>query len=182
MMSALPSAMSGVCTRNRPPSTPARVARLARRSNARDEFRPAVGIAGVVERVDADDDVVGAEHLGPAERQRQENRVPRRHVGRRNLRGVEVAIVRHGRARGQRRAADRPQIRPRARGGARRRARARRHAPTRPRARGAARSERSARTARNRSAFAIAAAVYESRPPLRRTTARIAIRMHWVIG
>ena len=48
---------------------------------------PAVGIARIVERVDADDDVVGAEHLGPAERERQEHGVARRHVGRGNLVG-----------------------------------------------------------------------------------------------
>ena len=43
------------------------------------------GIAGVVERVDADDDVARAEDFGPAERQREEDRVARRHVGRRNV-------------------------------------------------------------------------------------------------
>ena len=66
----------------RSPSTPARVARVASDSNACDEFRPAVRIAGVVERVHADDDVAGAEHLGPAEREREKDRVSRRHVGR----------------------------------------------------------------------------------------------------
>ena len=31
-----------------------------------DEFGPAIGVTGVVERVDADDDVRGLEHFGPA--------------------------------------------------------------------------------------------------------------------
>ena len=50
-----------------------------------DELRTAIRIARVIERVHADDDVVRAEHLGPAERQRQEDGVARRHVGRRDL-------------------------------------------------------------------------------------------------
>ena len=49
------------------PSTPPRVARFAMRSIRRDVLRAAVGIAGVVERVHADEDVGGAEHLGPRE-------------------------------------------------------------------------------------------------------------------
>src|SRR5438132_754601 len=51
----------------------------------RNVFGPAVGIAGVVERVHADEDVACAEHFSPSERERQKYRVPRRDVGRRNF-------------------------------------------------------------------------------------------------
>ena len=44
------------------------------------------------------------------ERQREEDRVARRDVGRRNAGRVEVAVARHGGVRGQRRAADGAQI------------------------------------------------------------------------
>ena len=50
----------------------------------RDVLGPAVRVAAVVERVDADEDVLGAERLGPGERKGQEYRVARRHVGDRN--------------------------------------------------------------------------------------------------
>src|SRR5882672_2339352 len=50
-----------------------------------EELRPAVGIAGVVERVHADEEVVRAEDLGPAKRERQEDRVARGHIRRWNL-------------------------------------------------------------------------------------------------
>ena len=46
-----------------------------------DEFGPAVGIAGVVDRVDAAEDVARAEHFGPAQRERQHDGVARGHVG-----------------------------------------------------------------------------------------------------
>ena len=49
-------------------------------------LRPAVRVAGVVERVDAEDDGLGADHFRPAERQRQEDGVARRHVRGRNVR------------------------------------------------------------------------------------------------
>jgi serine/threonine protein kinase/Tfp pilus assembly protein PilF len=42
---------------------------------------PAVGIAGVVHAVGAEEEVEGAERFGPGQGQRQEHRVPRRHVG-----------------------------------------------------------------------------------------------------
>src|SRR4051812_10233921 len=38
-----------------------------------DEFGSAVGVAGIIERIDADDDVARVERLGPAERQRQKD-------------------------------------------------------------------------------------------------------------
>ena len=46
-----------------------------------DEFRPAIGIARVVERVHADEDVGRFQHLGPRQRERKEDRVARRNVG-----------------------------------------------------------------------------------------------------
>ena len=85
MMSAFVIVCSGAWMRKRSPSTPARRRQRRQLLERRDELRAAVGIAGVVERVDADDDVVRAEHFGPAERQRQEDRVARRHVGRRDV-------------------------------------------------------------------------------------------------
>ena len=69
------------------------------------------GIARVVERVDADDEIARAEHFGPAERERQKNRVPRRHV-----RGRNVRLAERSRSRGtvdvrcQRRSADAAQV------------------------------------------------------------------------
>src|SRR5262245_32356172 len=57
-------------------------------------FRPAVRITGVIERVDADDDGFGADDLGPGRRERQEDRVAGGHVGGRNARRVERAILR----------------------------------------------------------------------------------------
>ena len=76
------------------------------RLERRDERGAAVRVAGVVERVDADDDVARVEDLGPAERQREENRVPRRHVGGGNAGRVQVAVARHARVGGERRPAD----------------------------------------------------------------------------
>src|SRR5690606_17591995 len=49
-----------------------------------NEVRTAIGIARIVEGVDTDDDALGSEDLGPAKRQRQQDRVARRYVGRRN--------------------------------------------------------------------------------------------------
>ena len=78
------------------------------RSKAVDEFRPAVGVAGVIHGVDADEDVVRAEHLAPGERQREEHRVARRHVGDRDAGGRRL---RHGDASvGERRTAERREI------------------------------------------------------------------------
>ena len=60
-----------------------------------DELGPAIGIAGIVERVDADHEITCAEDLGPGERQRQKNGVPRGHVRHRDARRGQVAAVRH---------------------------------------------------------------------------------------
>ena len=67
--------------RNPRPSTPALVARFASACKGLEELRPAVRIARIVDGVDADEDVARAEHLGPAERERQKQRVARGHVG-----------------------------------------------------------------------------------------------------
>jgi len=75
-----------------------------------DEFRTAVGIAGIIERVHADDDVARAVGFGPSERQRQEDRVARRHVRRRDAGGIQVAVARDVDVAGQRRSADGAQI------------------------------------------------------------------------
>ena len=108
MMAALSRAMSGVWTRNAAPSTPARVASAASCFERCDELRPAIRIAGIVQRVHADDDVGCADDFGPAERKREHDRVPRRHVGGRNPGRSEIAIARDSVVRRQRRAADCP--------------------------------------------------------------------------
>ena len=72
----------------------------------RDVLGPAVRVAGVVERVDADDEVARAQRLGPGERQRQQYRVARRDVRRGNPAGVQGAILRHRAGAGQRRPAE----------------------------------------------------------------------------
>ena len=80
--------MSGAWIANRSrPSTPALVARLAIALNAATKLGPAVGIAAIVDRVDAQENVGGAKHLGIGQGQRQEDRVSRRHIGDRECRG-----------------------------------------------------------------------------------------------
>ncbi len=72
-------------------SQPALDARLrgqvGHRGERGDVLRPAVGIAAVVDRVDAEEDVGRADRLGIGQRQRQQHRVPRRHVGDRDAVG-----------------------------------------------------------------------------------------------
>ena len=75
----------------------------------RDVFGPAVGIARVVERVDADDEIARAERLRPRQRQRQEDRVAGRDVGRRD-RLVDRPILGHRGGAGQRRGGDAAQV------------------------------------------------------------------------
>ena len=75
-----------------------------------DELGTAVRIPGVVERVHADDDVVGAEDFGPAKRQREEHGVPRGDVGRGDVVRIDRPVLGHRRVGRQRRAAERGQI------------------------------------------------------------------------
>jgi hypothetical protein len=51
-----------------------------------DVVRPAIRVTGIVDRIDADEDVAAAQHLGPGQRQRQHDGVARGHVSDRNAR------------------------------------------------------------------------------------------------
>ena len=51
-----------------------------------DVFRPAIRVARIIDRIDPDEYVVAAQHLGPGQGQRQHDGVARRHVGDRNAR------------------------------------------------------------------------------------------------
>src|SRR3546814_5318455 len=73
-----------------------------------DEVGTAIGIARIVERVDADAYILRAPRLCEAERQRQEDEVAGRHIGDGNL--VAHAILRHGDIGGQGRAAEAAQV------------------------------------------------------------------------
>ena len=85
MICSLLRASSGAWIRNRPWfSTPARVARLASCSNAPKKLGPAVGIARVVDAIDADEDVECRQSLGPRQGERQKDGVPRGDVSDRN--------------------------------------------------------------------------------------------------
>ncbi len=75
-----------------------------------DEFRPAIGIPGVVERVDADDDVSRLEHFGPAKREREEDGVASRHIRDWNVRRRKITVARDRYVRGQRGSADAAEI------------------------------------------------------------------------
>jgi len=81
---------------------------VRQRLERRDELRPAVGIARIIERVDADEDVARAARLGEAEGEAQEDGVARRDVGHRNA--LAHARLRHRDVAGQRRAAERGEI------------------------------------------------------------------------
>jgi hypothetical protein len=78
----------------------------------RDVLRAAVGIPAVVERVHAHEDVVRAEHLGPRERERQEDRVARGHVGHRDAAAdlVDRPVLGDGDVARERGAAERAQV------------------------------------------------------------------------
>ena len=52
----------------------------------RDEFRPAVGIAAVIDRVDADEHIPHVQHFRPGQGIAQKDRVSRGHVSNRDLR------------------------------------------------------------------------------------------------
>ena len=60
-----------------------------------DELRPAVRVARVVDRVDADHEIPGAEHLGPPEGKREEHGVARRDVRGRDVCRIQGAVFRH---------------------------------------------------------------------------------------
>ncbi len=81
MISALVICISGARTRSVAPSTPAFVASAASRSNAAMNSGRQSGIARVVERIHADVDVLRPHCLRPRHRQRQEDGVPRGHIG-----------------------------------------------------------------------------------------------------
>ena len=73
-----------------------------------DEFGPAIGIARIVERIDADEQVARAARLGEAQRQAEENGVARRDVGDRNP--LAHSFLGNGNVAGQRRSAESPQV------------------------------------------------------------------------
>ena len=97
MISALVMAMSGACTRQSAPSRAGLGAEARHGLEGGEELGAAVGIAGVVERVHAGEQIARAEHLGPGERVAEEERVARRHVGDRDVaaHGVDGAILGH---------------------------------------------------------------------------------------
>ena len=70
-----------------------------------NELRAAIRVAGIVEGVDADDDISRLESLRPTERKRQENRVPRGDVGGGDSFIRQVPVVRDIDIRGERRPA-----------------------------------------------------------------------------
>src|SRR6185503_20308627 len=72
--------------------------------------RPAIGIAGVVERVDADDDVPRLEHFRPAKRQPEEDGIAGRHIRDWNVRRPKIAVARDRYIGGQRGSADAAEI------------------------------------------------------------------------
>jgi hypothetical protein len=75
-----------------------------------DVFGPAIGIAGIVERIDANEDAARAEHFGPRQCEGEKDRIARRHVGDWNARVVRVAILGHLDVAGERGPAERAQV------------------------------------------------------------------------
>ena len=66
------------------------------------------GIAGIIDRIHADEDIGAGQHFGPSQRERQKNSVARGNVGHRNA--VADARFRHRDIRRERRSAKRAQI------------------------------------------------------------------------
>ena len=98
MIWALVQAIKGVWMAKRSrPSTPALVARLANWAKAAIYSGPAVGIAAVVDGVDAEENVGRANHLGKGQGQAEEHGVPRGHVGHGDAVGhlAGVAVLGH---------------------------------------------------------------------------------------
>ena len=77
-----------------------------------DELRPAIGVAAVVDRIDSDEEIERAQHLCPAQGQRQEDRVACRHIGDRDAAAEFrfAAVLRHVDVVGECRAAELPQV------------------------------------------------------------------------
>ena len=73
-----------------------------------DEFGAAIGIARIIERIDPDYQVARARGFRPAQRQAEEDRVARGHIGDGDV--VADAVLRHVDIGGQRRTAERAQI------------------------------------------------------------------------
>ncbi len=143
----------------KPSAFDARLGRQLRGSlECLDELRTAIGISRVVERVDADEDVVGAEHFRPCERERQHHGIARRHVGRRN-RIRDRPALRHLAIAEQGRSAERREIDRQSRDALSRRALRRPCATPESRGRDAVRISPSARKCRSPASRASAPAV-----------------------
>src|SRR5467141_4522512 len=80
----------------------------------REVLRPAIGVAAVVERVHADEEVVRLQRFRPGEREAEEDRVARRDVGQRNRlrlrREQPRAVLRHLHVGSEPRAAELAQV------------------------------------------------------------------------
>ena len=151
MISAFVSRSSGAWIASRPPSTPAARREVRHPLERLEVLRPAVGIARIVERVHADEDVVRTGRLREGEREGEEDRVARRHVGDRDPAAdlLRARVLRHRDVRGERRAAEGAQVDLGDRRDAPRRAPARRAPRTRAPPRAAGRSGRRARASRS---------------------------------
>ena len=104
MMSAFDSVMSGASITTAPPSMPRFVASAASAWNAAMYSGPAIRIAGIVDCIDADDDLVGDDDLGQRQTEAQEHRVTRGNV---RDRDPCAAVLGHCDSRiGERRAAE----------------------------------------------------------------------------
>src|SRR5690606_14799322 len=77
---------------------------------AGDELRPAIRITGIIERVDANEDVMRADRLRPAEREREEDEIARGNVSYRNVVAAADALLRHVEIIGERGAAELAQV------------------------------------------------------------------------
>src|SRR4030095_182143 len=77
-----------------------------------EKARPAVGVPGIVDGIDADENVLGSEHFTPTQCEGKEYRVPRGDVGDgylgRHL--PQVAALRHLDVGGESGAANRPEV------------------------------------------------------------------------
>ena len=74
-----------------------------------DEFRAAIGIAGIIEGIDADVDIMGAEDFRPAQGKAQKYRIAGRHVGNRDN-TLHQLVLRHVKICSQGTAAELPQV------------------------------------------------------------------------